>query len=114
MSYAPLVHPGEIASQANPFARSPAINSLFNRCYGSDILPSRSQFPRSFSTKTSSPTFIFPSGSGSTKSIFHPRTHPTGTSYISTSFSGAATSRTRSSACWEPSARGNRPSSTIT
>src|SRR5271170_8143992 len=48
MSYAPLIHAGEIASQANPFARSPAINSLFNRCYGSDILPSRSQFPRSF------------------------------------------------------------------
>jgi hypothetical protein len=48
MSYAPLVHPAEIASQANPFARSPAINSLFNRCYGSDILPSRAQFPRSF------------------------------------------------------------------
>ena len=40
--------PGEIASQANPFARSPAINSLFNRCYGSDILPSRAQFPKSF------------------------------------------------------------------
>ena len=25
-----------------------SINSLFNRCYGSDILPSRAQFPRSF------------------------------------------------------------------
>ncbi len=48
MSYAPLVNPGDIASQANPFARSPAINALFNRCYGSDILPSRAQFPRSF------------------------------------------------------------------
>ena len=48
MSYAPFIHPGEIASQANPFARSPSINSLFNRCYGSDILPSRAQFPRSF------------------------------------------------------------------
>jgi hypothetical protein len=51
MSYAPLVHPAEIASQANPFARSPAINSLFNRCYGSDILPSRAQFPRTFEHK---------------------------------------------------------------
>ncbi len=48
MSYAPLIHPADIGSQANPFARSPAINSLFNRCYGSDILPSRAQFPRSF------------------------------------------------------------------
>ena len=48
MSYTPLVNPDSIAMQANPFARSPAINNLFNRCYGSDILPSRSQFPRSF------------------------------------------------------------------
>jgi len=48
MTYAPLIRPDEIGSQANPFARSPAINSLLNRCYGSDILPSRSQFPRGF------------------------------------------------------------------
>ncbi len=48
MTYAPLIRPDEIGSQANPFARSPAINNLLNRCYGSDILPSRSQFPRGF------------------------------------------------------------------
>ena len=44
--------PGKSPAEANPFARSPAINSLFNRCYGSDILPSRPSIPAAFSMKT--------------------------------------------------------------
>src|SRR5262249_55541516 len=46
MPYTPLIHPDDIGSQANPFARSPAINDLLSRCYGSDILPARGKHLR--------------------------------------------------------------------
>ena len=46
MPYTPLIHPDAIGSQANPFARSPAINDLLSRCYGSDILPARGKHLR--------------------------------------------------------------------
>ena len=92
MSYAPLIHPGEIASQANPFARSPVINSLLNRCYGSDILPNRSQFPRSFSGRRRlRQPLPFPEAVGRRRSILVRPMRRTGTSSISTSSSGAAT-----------------------
>ena len=81
---------------------------------GPTSCPAGRSFRAAFATKTSLPTSTSPSGSGSTRSISHPSKHPSGTSSISTSCSGARTSRTRSSACWEPSARESRPSSTIT
>ena len=47
--YEPLIHPDQIGSQVNPFAGSPSISDLFNRCFDSDILPNRARFPRKFS-----------------------------------------------------------------
>jgi len=49
MSFSPLIHPDHIESRVNQYAASPAISELLNRCFDSDILPSRASHPRRFS-----------------------------------------------------------------
>ncbi len=49
MSFSPLIHPDHIESRVNSYAASPAISELLNRCFDSDILPSRASHPRRFS-----------------------------------------------------------------
>jgi hypothetical protein len=48
-SFQPLIQPDQISSKVNRFAASPRLGELLNRCFDSDILPSRQRFPRRFS-----------------------------------------------------------------
>jgi len=44
MSYSPLIHPDRIETRVNPFAASPAVSELLNRCFDSDILPEAKEY----------------------------------------------------------------------
>ncbi|MDR3633065.1 MAG: hypothetical protein P4L84_04460 [Isosphaeraceae bacterium] len=48
MVYQPLIHADQILSRVNPYAASPAVDELLRHCFDSDILPSRSLYPRRF------------------------------------------------------------------